>query len=178
MHKVLGAFLLLMSSAVQADSIQYDFSYTFGDGEQLYGSLLGTLQVDGDTIVIDDVLAMNYTEILSSDCCIPSPEPFNATWDGGGFVSLSGSAMDFKSNPPYPQDYWALSYTPLYGPGAGVFDGYFDITCLDSCGEFVQGEAFNAANWQITAVPLPPAVLMFASGIAMLGWLRQKSQSG
>lgn len=170
MRRLLVLILLFWGTLGQAASLQYDFSYTFTDGEQLYGSLMGTLLSDDDTIQVDGLLDLHYTAPLRNDCCLPDfSYDTLAPWSGPGVVSLSGATMDFASEPPAAyQDAWALTAS------ATIFDAYFDITCLEFCGEYVQGETFNAASWQIAAVPVPPAFLLFASGIGVLGWLRKR----
>jgi len=167
--------LLIWGSVSQAASVQYDFSYTFTDGEQLYGSLMGTLQPDADTIQIDSLLNINYTEALRDDCCFPSDNYDSLNdWYGSGDISLSGATMDFYSEAPYASgDFWALTYDPQFG--AAVYDAWFDVTCLNFCGEFVQRETFNIGSWAITAVPVPPALLLFGSGLGLLGWLRRRT---
>ncbi len=71
MRKLIVIFMLACSPALHAASLQYDFSYTFNDGEQLYGSLMGTLLGDGDTIQVDAVTDLHYTAPLRNDCCFP-----------------------------------------------------------------------------------------------------------
>jgi hypothetical protein len=172
MSRLIVLMLLCYGAVCNAASLQYDFSYTFDDGEQLYGNLLGTLLGDGDTIQIDSVVDIHYTAPLQNNCCIPDTSYDTLqTWDGSGEVSLSGTVMNFSSTPPYAYaDYWALTGS------AAIFDAYFDITCLEFCGEFIQLETFNSANWAIAAaVPIPPAVFLFGSGLGFLGWLRKRS---
>jgi hypothetical protein len=164
--------LLGLGPVANATSLQYDFSYTFADGEQLSGSVLGTLQGDGDTIAIDGLLEINYSAALSGDCCLPSPEYDSLNdWNGeAATLSFSGANMLLESgNPGDPLDYWAISSVNV-----AIFDEWFDITCGGVCGDWEQFEAFDSANWHITAIPVPPALLLYASGLVLLGWLRRQ----
>jgi hypothetical protein len=178
MRKLILILTLACSPALHAASLQYDFSYTFNDGEQLYGSLMGTLLGDGDTIQVDAVTDLHYTAPLRNDCCLPDfSYDTLAPWSGSGTVSVSGATMDFQSTAPwFNEDYWGFGPNVPISVTAAIFDAYFDITCLEFCGEFIQAESFNSTNWQIVAVPVPPAFLLFGTGLGLLGWLRRTAR--
>ena len=166
-------FLLIASCGnAMAAVVQYDFSYDLSSGEQISGSLLGELQVDGDTIDIVDLLAIEYTGIgtFSGESLAFGGLDI---WESNT-VSLSGDIIEFRTEVPFAASPNGLIWFSS-GGGVAVFEFVFDPISPDlQTAWSVDGETIDASAWTIAAVPVPAAVWLFASGMLGLGWLRRR----
>ena len=63
---VMALWLSCLALPAQAMPIGYHFSYTFDSGEVLSGMLVGALQADNDTILVDSVSMVSFTQAPAS----------------------------------------------------------------------------------------------------------------
>ncbi|MEJ2138824.1 MAG: hypothetical protein P8Y61_05120 [Gammaproteobacteria bacterium] len=155
---VVSAFLLFAFVA-QAAPEQYDFSYTFADGEVLSGSIIG--DANGDEVTVLQVLSVAYTEGFD-----PAP------WSVCCTVSLSGNepSIAFSSAVPvFPETAWGID-----GGNAYILQAYDDPFCVSNCWTEVQQEVYAPGRWSILAIPVPSSLILFPSALLVLGWMRRR----
>jgi hypothetical protein len=170
--------ILLSLSVPAANASIFDFSYTTSYLSGILGGQLeGTMQGDNNTVVVTKILDFTtYNGVqISSLPYIYSTDTFNFGTAGllpqltldGSFMDLfacsnttcsNSDAFTFNAGNNTALNYGTNS-APFYASD-GVLGGY--------------AINFNAANWHLTAVPLPSALPLFAIGWTMLGWHRRR----
>lgn len=169
-----------------ADTTQFDFTYTFSSGDTLTGNLLGTLDstgqyitnisevqaaLDGTAFMPDsgsgylDIVAWNTTTGSYDDTMAPVFS-LTAALNNFAFADVD-MAIDMN-----PGNYFSFINDPSYNQVAiavnnNVLDSYGNAqTVIDSPA---------SGTWTVTAVPLPGALPLLLSGLGLLGLARRKA---
>jgi len=154
----LAIILSCLSLSAQAMAIGYNFDYTFLSGEILSGMLVGELQGDDDTVLVDSISMVSYT---GSPATI-----FNEGLLGPNTVSLSGSVMNFVTAAP----------TPTLG-GFEISTGAFDVALVAGPDiSILENETYSAARWNLVAksLPEPGTLSLLAIGLVGIAWVRRR----
>jgi hypothetical protein len=172
--KATACAALLASVSAHADT--FDFSYTFGDGPVVTGSLSGTLV--GDTVQnISDVhVALNgvaFTGTLNV-----------AGWDA------STSSFDLPATVSTQAAQNNFLFTDAANVNSSDWTNFFEMITSDAAanGVFVANakitdtvnSAFDFApngSWSLAPVPLPAGFLLFSSGLGLFGAMARRRQS-
>jgi hypothetical protein len=171
---IVCAAFLAAAIGSSAHATTYNYSYQFGSGDLLTGTLEGSLQGDANTI---NVSAASLPSIAGN--LFPAASNMLISDDGitlgSAVVTLNGSLMNF-----------GVVNTAL-GNGfnlhndAGVpvsFAGFALPSGIAS--KLIYGELFNPGAWSIKAadvstVPLPASLLMLLTGLGGLLVVRRKA---
>ena len=177
----------LGASAV-ASATTVDFSYTFSDGQQVSGSLDGTL--NGTTISDISNLQVSLNDIAFTGGSDPGGatslqiygwDTSNQSYDAPGSLSTIGSQSNFiiadeNPNSSDPANYY---FTFVNDPAIGIYLAVANFLHSDifSGPGSTQAAADFADNgtWKVTPVPLPAAMPLLLSGLALLGIGRRRA---
>lgn len=164
MRKILFASALALSMAMApAHAVLFDFSYTLAGGDTLAGTLDGTLQPDGNKVIVNSIL--DFATFNGVDG--PSlPLVDDAAMLGGDpFVSLNGDFMDLAActNPCFDGFFF-------FGPNLGGL--FFSGSSFGGVSEF-----YDAAGWNLSEVrvPAPATLALMLFGVAGLSSARQRT---
>lgn len=167
----------------QAEAALFEISYTFG-GNTLEGIIDGTLQGDNNKVAVNSMQGLTFNGAAG-----PSLLP---VYNADKFYSDLYPAY-YPIQPGFPTETtpWLTldgSYMNFLACPAGDCDNGFAFIVGDSLATVLGGSAYIAgfswgfthenfvpANWQMSAVPLPATLPLFASGVAALGWRRRKA---
>ena len=155
----LAVAVILGSGSAHATLMTYEFNYDFGIGS-LSGELTGTLQPDGDTVLVDELLSAELDTF---------PVLFNLDlFPGFATVTFSGIGIEF-----------ATDFTLGLGLAGFALDEPAGVAALIGPGGNVILEAYNPDSWTLTAVtsndvPEPISLAMFGFGPAGLGFIRRR----
>jgi len=155
--------------ATGADAATFHYSYQFNSGDLLMGTLEGTVQGDGNTIIVS---AVGLPTI--------SGNPFPAGSDdlisddgnvmGSALVTFDGSLMDFgvvNSSLGNGFNLHSDPGVPVNFAGFALPAGFASV--------LFHGEAFNPEAWSIAQIPLPASLPLLLSGIAGLFVTRRRA---
>jgi hypothetical protein len=170
-----AAACVALLASVSAHAETFDFSYAFGDGSIVTGSLEGSLVGDAVQNVSDIHAALNgtaFTGTLNATGWDPSTSQF----DLPATVSTNAAKNNFAfADAADVAGLNAGNYTNLFemitnDPNAnGVFAGNANVINGNS--------AFDLApngSWSLAPVPLPAGFLLFSSGLGLFGALRRR----
>ncbi len=188
---LIAASLGLALYLPQAKAEQFDFSYTDTvDGIVLSGIMNGALQADNNNVAVTSVQDLMFNGAAGT----PTPLVYNA--DNAYSVAYPGPTGHpaFPIAPGFPDSTTALvtldgsymnfvaSVAPDLSDGFGFFVGNSLAASVLGGNFYMAGASYGyvmdtyiQADWQMSAVPLPTSVIMFASGLLGLGALRKKS---
>ncbi len=150
--------------------MDFEFSYTFSNGETLEGAMRGDLQADNDTILVTEILDSFYTgdpSLVFTTVLYDNP---STVGPDQGIAYLSGAIPTyFGLSPPLSTDLptWLLGLPT----GSGVY-----VAVDNGVATFVF-ELFTPGKLSIAAVPAPATIWLLGTGIAGLGgrrWLKRK----
>ncbi len=169
--------LVLASAASATHAATFDFSYTRGfDNKSITGQLVGTLQPDGNTVLVTSVL-----DFVSLDGVAGSALPYVYSTDAINFgsigspkVSLNGAFMDFLACNAIGCsggfDTINFSAGNLSAATFGTNGAPF-YASDGSYGAF--SEKFDSNRWTMSAIPEPGTLAMLALGGGLLISLRR-----
>jgi len=161
---VLFIIAFFASATVCAAPVQWTIdSLFFDDG----GTGSGTFTYDADTNSYSDI---NIVTTVGSG------------FEGAAYIDVNTEAplsSDFLVAMIYPLGglpALQLSFAaPLTNVGGVVaINGYAESMCGDGC-EFPIADYRYISSGSVSAVPVPAAVYLFASGLGLLGWFRRKA---
>lgn len=174
MKKLLIAAALCTAGVANAALEQFDFSYISFAGNELKGSLLGELQADNNTIVVDSIIGfpsfagfatpVPLTPVISVSSAFGTPSP--------AVVSANGSVMDILACNVLPACDVGFGFWP---PLPNLPNGALSLgTAWAFGGPF---EPFVPANWSIVAVPEPMGLALTGVALAALALTRRRKNA-
>lgn len=172
MNKLLGIILCFGCASAWASPVQWTLNnVTFADGK----TLQGTFTYDADTGQYSNVLmsASDLPWILYSDTY---QGPFHVLNEANGSATNLYAKTRYDS---YPVTILNLYFDTALTNAGGV------VSFLASSNESTYGNLSQPplatryiVSGNVSAVPLPAAVWLFASALAGLGWTRHRRGSG
>ena len=170
-----AAACVALLASVSAHAETFDFSYTFGDGPVVTGSLDGTLAGDAVQNISDVHVALNgiaFTGTLN----VAGWNASTSQFDTPATVSTDATKNNF-----------VFADADVPGLNAGNFTNLFEMITNDPAANGVfatnakitdgPNSAFDLApngSWTLAPVPLPAGLLLFSSGMGLLGALRRR----
>jgi hypothetical protein len=171
-----------LGASAAASAAQFDFSYTFTDGQQITGSLDGTLNGTAITNISDLQVSLNGIAFSGgSDAAGPTSlaiygwNTADESFDAPASFSTVSSKNNFEiadenpngaNNPNY---FFSFVNDPAFGTSIGA-------------GNFLSGDSFNPTTqaaadfaddgtWSVkpAPVPLPAALPLLLSGLGLFG---------
>ncbi len=170
-----AAVCVAMLASVSAHAEMFDFSYTFGDGSIVTGSLDGSLVGDAVQNISDIHAALNgtaFTGTLNATGWDPSTSQF----DLPATVSTNATKNNFVF----------ADAADVASLNAGSFTNLFEMITNDPNANGVLASNANVINgnsafdlapngsWSLAPVPLPAGFLLFTSGLGLFGALRRR----
>jgi hypothetical protein len=177
-----------LGASAAASASTFDFSYTFTDGQQITGSLDGTLNGTsigniGDLQVSLNGIGFNGGSDVNgaTSLRIYGYDASNNSFDAPATFSTVSSQNKFEiadENPAgaNPANYFfSFVNDPSFGTliGAGNFlasDHFSGPGGFQSAADFADG-----GTWKVTPVPLPAALPLLLSGLGLFGLGRRRS---
>ena len=176
-----GAALLgiVASAGPPAHATLFNAAYELEGGDVVSFMLDGSIDIDGDTVVVNSLLMtpefngtapslgaisgfLSITDVL--DLLAPGDPVVNPA-----LLSFSGDGMDFAFFNDFNDDGFFLDT-------AGVFFGVPGFLAGVSYGD-TEGELFVSARWSLVPkVPEPASILLFGLGLAALAFMRQRKR--
>lgn len=185
---VIAAFAFLFSSlSVKAD--QFNFSYTFGSGDIVTGSLNGTQNglfvenISNVSVSFNGILFAGAPNLYQfgwiPECCfttsVPAVVSFNGNLNNFGFWD---SPIISSSIAPPATNWFAMqAVNGPYQNASVYFGGLYSSDVSLNGSQVISPEiqgAFNAANWVLTPVPEPETYAMLLAGLCMLGFAARR----
>ena len=175
--KLIQAAALLAACGGAAHASTFDSSYTFSDGQQLSGSLDGTLSGDLVTnisnvsVTFDDTV---FTANLLGGTFVPS-----STGNNVGAYSYGANSAVVSTNAALNNFIFADNNDPQANNATNWFYFVNGTTPTGEGAQEVEAGNINTANiafdnpgsgtWSLTPVPLPAALPLLMSGLGPLG---------
>jgi hypothetical protein len=176
-----------LGASAAASAAEFDFSYTFTDGQQVTGSLDGTLNGTSISNISDLQVSLNGIAFSGgSDASgattlgIYGYDASNQTFDGPATFSTVSSKNNFAiaDEPQGTNANYVFSF--VNDPSSGTAIGAYNFLQSD---KFSGPSANQAAadftddgTWSVTPapVPLPAALPLLLSGLGLFGFGRRR----
>lgn len=173
-HPLLIATATLLASAAPLQAQAADQAYAFAYDSTAYqvritGTLLGSLQADGNTILVSQVLGVPSFNGAPA-VALPFVDSLIDVVGDTAFlppvVSLDGRRMDFAACT-------SASCSDGFGFEASGIAGYPVVYALSSFGN-LNANLYRPADWSISAVPEAGTWLLMALGLCGLAAARHR----
>lgn len=161
----------MLSVAASANAATFDFSYTFGDGRAITGSVDGTLDVDGSTI--EDLTNLHVVfdgADFGGSVTLANWDDATLSFDLPGTISTNGALNDFYVSEPTGTYSFGLVNDDTNGSAAWAVNQNLvaNNTAYDS--------PVNA-SWTVAAVPEPAAVALLLAGFGIAGFSARRRRA-
>ncbi len=147
-------FILTASASTFAGPMQFSFSYLFDSGASLKGTLVGELQADLNTILVQD-FELNYNNLLMPIPAGPLPEPQIASLDGA-VMSLTGLG-----------DHFIYPISLAFELSSQTGRAWVDLTEVSS-NFALERDSYDPGRLQIQRVPVPATMALVLLGLIQL----------
>jgi hypothetical protein len=195
----------LLGASAAASASTFDFSYTFADGQEVTGDFTGTTTNGGQSVTDISNIQVQLNGIAFAPVTVGGVTYGNATLQANTWNPASGGAFDnttpvtiyangalnnfvfsdvdasTSTSPDYEFAYINDATNNLFQAVAANFlqhdsfstaEGNTSQLAIDSPG--------SASNWtlsEVTPVPIPAAVWLFASGLGLFGSRSRRRQA-
>lgn len=197
--KSLAAAMLLAAGSFSANAALYDFSYTASFNKSVNGdpasavnltfsgTVDGTLQGDGNTVVVSDIVSVtidghSFTDLIN-DGTFTTYLNTGVTFDNAGTLTLDGSLFNLVG-----ADDTTSSYLELYSGYAAmtvyysspIYTDYTTALPFNSSWTMAlqsTGGGGGGGGGPISAVPEPASALLMLAGVPLLMAKRRKAKA-
>jgi hypothetical protein len=179
-----------LGASAAASATTYDFSYTFSDGQQITGSLNGTLSGTNITNISDVQVSFNGIAFAGgTDANGPTTLQMFGGYDASdnlydvpavfSTVSSQNNFMIADENPDGPNQanyYFTFVNSPAFGTEIGAANFLQSDSFSGPGGTQADADFADDGTWKVTAapVPVPAALPLLASGLALFGIGRRR----